>query len=40
MATLKGRQTVRRLGWFIGLWAVGVATLAAIGLMIRLALGL
>ncbi len=38
MTTLRDRA--RRLAWFVGLWAAGVATLAAIGLMIRMALGL
>ena len=38
MATL--REQARRLAWFVGLWVAGVATLAAIGLMIRMALGL
>lgn len=27
-----------RLGWFLGLWAVGVLGLAAIGTLIKLAL--
>jgi hypothetical protein len=27
---------IRRLAWFVGLWAAGVATLGAVGLAIRL----
>lgn len=26
----------RRLAWFVGLWAAGVATVAAVGFVIRL----
>ena len=40
MAAGKDRGTIRRLAWFVGLWAIGVATVSAIGLMIRMALGL
>jgi Protein of unknown function (DUF2474) len=30
---------LRRLAWFAGLWAAGVLALAAIGYVLRLALG-
>ena len=30
----------RRLGWFVGLWAAGVATVAAVAYAIRWWLGL
>ena len=40
MAEPGERRTLRRLAWFVGLWMAGVATLGAIGLMIRTALGL
>lgn len=33
------RETWRRLGWFVALWASGVATLALVAVLIRLALG-
>jgi hypothetical protein len=29
----------RRLVWFVGLWAAGVAAILAVGLLIKLALG-
>ena len=29
-----------RLAWFVGLWVAGVATVTALGLLIRTALGL
>jgi hypothetical protein len=29
----------RRLGWFVLLWAAGVAVLAVIGMLIKLAIG-
>lgn len=29
---------LRRLAWFIGLWLAGVATLAAVGFVIKLVL--
>ena len=29
----------RRLAWFVGLWAAGVAVILAVGLLIKLALG-
>lgn len=31
---------LKRLVWFVGLWAAGVATLGVIAWMIRLALGM
>ena len=31
---------LKRLLWFVGLWAAGVASLGVIALMIRLALGM
>jgi hypothetical protein len=30
---------VKRLVWFVGLWAAGVLTVAAVGYAIKLALG-
>ena len=33
-------RLLRRLAWFVGLWAAGVLVLAAIGYGLRLALGL
>jgi hypothetical protein len=30
--------TIRRLAWFVALWAAGVAAVALVGLAIRLAL--
>ncbi len=30
---------VRRLAWFVALWAAGVAAVAAVGLMIRAVMG-
>ena len=33
-------ETLRRLLWFVALWAAGVLTLGAIALLIRQALGL
>jgi hypothetical protein len=30
--------TIRRLAWFVGLWAAGVAAVGLVGLAIRLAL--
>ncbi|RIA55431.1 DUF2474 family protein [Dichotomicrobium thermohalophilum] len=32
------REGLRRALWFVGLWAAGVATVAAVGLLIRLIL--
>lgn len=32
------RERGRRLLWFMGLWLAGVATLAVVGLLVRLAL--
>jgi hypothetical protein len=32
------REGVRRALWFVGLWAAGVATVTAVGLLIRLIL--
>jgi hypothetical protein len=29
----------RRLAWFVGLWAAGVGTIAAVGLLIKAWLG-
>lgn len=29
------RETLKRLGWFVTLWALSVATLGVIGLAIR-----
>ncbi|UAJ09568.1 DUF2474 domain-containing protein [Polymorphobacter megasporae] len=29
-------STAKRLAWFVGLWVAGVATVAAVGLVIRL----
>jgi hypothetical protein len=29
----------RRLGWFAGLWAISVAALASVSLIIKLAIG-
>jgi hypothetical protein len=34
------RDRLTKLAWFFGLWAAGVATLAAVASVIRLALGL
>jgi hypothetical protein len=34
------RGPLGKLAWFVGLWAAGVATLAAAAFAIRLALGL
>ena len=34
------RSLSRRLAWFVGLWIAGVAVIAAIAYLIRLALGL
>ncbi|CCM66237.1 hypothetical protein SM0020_16463 [Sinorhizobium meliloti CCNWSX0020] len=31
--------TVRKLLWFVGLWAAGVAAVSIVGLAIKLALG-
>jgi hypothetical protein len=31
--------TIRRLAWFVGLWAAGVAAVGAVALAIRLAIG-
>jgi fatty acid desaturase len=33
------RAAWRRLLWFVALWAAGVAVVAALGLVIKLALG-
>ncbi|HEY9536635.1 MAG TPA: DUF2474 family protein [Kiloniellaceae bacterium] len=33
------RSLPRRLLWFAGLWAAGVLAVAAVGLLIKLALG-
>jgi hypothetical protein len=32
------REGLRRVLWFVGLWLAGVATVTAVGLIIRLAL--
>ncbi len=32
------REGLRRALWFVGLWLAGVATVTAVGLIIRLAL--
>lgn len=32
------REGLRRALWFVGLWLAGVATVAAVGLIIRLVL--
>ncbi|HEY9549410.1 MAG TPA: hypothetical protein VIR45_07905 [Kiloniellaceae bacterium] len=39
MEGLPLRRLPRRLLWFAGLWALGVLAVAAIGLLIKLALG-
>ena len=31
--------TLRRLGWFVGLWLAGVVTLGAVALLLRWAIG-
>ena len=33
------RPALRRLGWFVALWAAGVAAVGAVGLAIRAVLG-
>lgn len=33
------RDIVKRLAWFVGLWMAGVATVAILGLVIKLWLG-
>ncbi len=32
------REPMMRLLWFVGLWALGVATVAAVGFLLRLVL--
>ena len=34
------RGLARRLGWFVGLWAAGVAAVAAVAYAIRWSMGL
>ncbi|MDF2115080.1 DUF2474 domain-containing protein [Roseiarcaceae bacterium H3SJ34-1] len=36
--TQEQKPLLNRLAWFIGLWVLGVASVGAIGLLIRLAL--
>ena len=38
-APMTTRRTWQRLGWFVALWAAGVAVLAGVAALIRLALG-
>jgi hypothetical protein len=33
------RDTLRRLAWFVGLWAASVAVLAVVAYLIRLMIG-
>lgn len=37
MATRR-TETLRRLGWFVALWAGGIMALGAVGMLIKLAL--
>lgn len=32
-------ETLKRLAWFVGLWVAGVATVGAVGMIIKLWLG-
>jgi hypothetical protein len=34
------QKSLKQVGWFVALWAMGVGTILAVGLIIRLALGL
>lgn len=35
MSTERSRPIWTKLAWFVGLWAAGVGTVAAVGLIIR-----